>query len=68
MQREVGGGGGDVQFGYLQSLNKIHCSAYSLETHPLRSAGFTTETFSMKINQKLYIIYTQSSNFTPSAG
>ena len=42
---------------------KIHCSAYSLDTNPLRLVGFTTEMFSMKINWKLY---TQSSNFTHS--
>ena len=31
---------------------KIHCSAYSLDTNPPRLAGFTTEMFSIKINQK----------------
>ena len=46
-------------------IGKIHCSTYSLDTNPLRLVGFTTEMFSMKINQKLY---TQSSNFTLSAG
>ena len=50
-----------IQFGHLQSLSKIHCSAYGLDTNPLRLVGFTTEMFWMKINQKLY---TQSSNFT----
>ena len=45
--------------------NKIHCSAYSLDTNPRSLVGFMAEMFSMKINQKLY---TQSSNFTLSMG
>ena len=43
------------------SLNTIRCSAYSLY---LRLVGFTTEMFSMKLNQKPC---TQSSNVTPFA-
>ena len=59
------GGGVKIQFGHPQSLDKIHCSAYSLDTNPLRLVGFTTEMFSMKADQKLY---TQSNNFTHSVG
>ena len=40
----------------------IQCN--SLDTNPLRLVGFTTEMFSMKLNQKPC---TQSSNVTPSA-
>ena len=46
------------------SLNTIRCSAYSLDTNPLRLVGFTTEMFLMKLNQKPC---TQSSNVTPFA-
>ena len=51
-------------FGTLSRSTK-YSVLHSLDANPLRLVWFTTEMFSMNINQKLC---TQSSNFTLSAG